>query len=315
MPSADAVEHFVTLFDQGFLAMGLSLHRSLIEHAGNFHLWIICMDEEVEQSLRQLALPQVSLIPLAQVETEQLLAVKGGRSRGEYCWTMTPFAPAAVLDRAPAAQQVTYLDADLFFFADPQILLREFAESGKHVLITEHAFAPEYDVAAASGRFCVQFMTFRRTVPGLEVLHSWQAQCIEWCFARFEQDRFGDQKYLDAWPARFPDAVHILRQTDKTLAPWNASWFAARAPLAPVFYHFQGFRLVQGRQVVCWVGYRLGASARPLYQKYMAAMGDAIDRIEMLGRRVVRIPRQPGLRQQLRDLRDRLIGKACWGQV
>ena len=311
------MEHFVTLFDQAFLAVGLALHRSLQVQAGTgkFRLWIICMDEEVERSLAQLQLADVSLIPLREIETEPLLAVKPGRSRGEYCWTMTPFAPSAVMDRAPDAQRVTYLDADLYFFDVPQILFDEFEHSGKHVLITDHAYAPEYDATATSGRFCVQFMTFRRTDISFEVLRCWQGQCVERCFARYEPSRFGDQKYLDEWPSKFPDAVHILQQTNKTLAPWNASWHVARAPLAPVFFHFQGFRLLPGREVVCCVGYRIVAAVRPLYEAYLHAVGQVIDQVEAHSIRVVRFPRPRGWRQKIRDLRDRLSGKAYRGRL
>lgn len=308
------MEHYITLFDQGFIAMGVALHRSLRAQARPFRLWILCMDEAVERSLRQLDLEDVSLIPLREAETPELLAVKGGRTRGEYCWTLTPFTPQLVFDRAPDAQRATYIDADLYFFDRPQILLDELEASGKHVLITDHAFAPEYDVAAKSGRFCVQFMAFRRTPEGLRVLRDWQAQCLEWCFNRFEPDRFGDQKYLDAWPAKYPEAVHILRQTDKTLAPWNASMFAARGLLAPVLYHFQGFRLVDGR-IAGSVGYRLSAPVRALYARYGGELGAVVDDLEKRGIAVARLPRPPGLMQKLRDLRDRLTGHAYWSRI
>ena len=318
MPSgSENVEQFVTLFDQAFLAMGVALHRSLQVQAGGgrYRLWIICMDEEVEHSLRRLNLADVNLIPLREIETDALLAVKPSRSRGEYCWTLTPFAPSAVFERAPDAQRVSYLDADLFFFDAPQVLLSELEQSGKDVLITEHAYAPEYDVTEKSGRFCVQFMTFCRTTKGLEVLHSWQEQCLEWCFARYEPGRFGDQKYLDDWPMTFSQSVHIVKQTEKTLAPWNASWFAARGALSPVFFHFQGMRLVRDRQVLCSTGYRIDATVRSIYYHYLAALSKVLDELEAQGLRVVHIPRPPGLRQKLRDMRDRLSGTAYWSQV
>ena len=166
MHSGSSVEHFVTLFDRNFLPMGLCLHGSMISHAQPFHLWILCMDEFVESQLRELNLPNVSLLPLSEVETKALKGVKNGRTKGEYCWTLTPFAPQFVFARDEKISRVTYLDTDLYFFGSPKLLLDEFSGSNKDVLITEHAFAPEYDKSAKSGKYCVQFMTFRRTEGG-----------------------------------------------------------------------------------------------------------------------------------------------------
>ena len=130
-------------------------------------------------------------------------------------------------DRDPSAARATYIDADVFFLDDPRILLEELDESGKHVLITEHAYSPEYDRSHDSGRFCVQFLTFDRSPAAGEVIAWWQERCLEWCFARYENGKFGDQFYLDQWPALFGDRVHIVRQVEKTLAPWNVREFSA----------------------------------------------------------------------------------------
>src|SRR3989338_403098 len=195
MPSnnpAAGVEHFITLFDNNFLPIGLCLHSSLLEHGQPFHLWILCMDELVEQNLQRLDLTHVSLIPLREIEDERLLAVKPTRSRGEYCWTLTPFTPQFVFERDPQVRQVTYLDADLFFFAPPKLLLDEFEHSGKHVLITEHAYDPRYERfgrAKRGGRFCVQFITLRRSPEGAKVMRWWQDRCLEWCYARVEDGK------------------------------------------------------------------------------------------------------------------------------
>ena len=48
---------------------------------------------------------------------------------------------------------------------------------------------------------------------------------MEWCFNRFEEGKFGDQKYLDKWPELFDDKVHILSNKELLLAPWNATRF------------------------------------------------------------------------------------------
>lgn len=275
------VEHFVTLFDKNFLPMGMALHASLMKHAQLFHLWVLCMDELVENQLTELALPNVTLIPLREVETREMLDVKPGRTAAEYCWTMTPFTPKFVFDRDRNIQRVTYLDADLYFFESPHILLDEFFRTGKHVLITDHNYAPEYDQSRTSGRFCVQFMTFRRTPEAQKVMEWWQDRCIEWCFARYEKGKRGDQMYLDSWPTRFSAEVHVLVQQDKTLAPWNVAHVldVKRSLRVPVFFHFHGFRVVSHARMLFYRRYSIGVSGQRLYSEYADAIEKALSTI------------------------------------
>jgi hypothetical protein len=277
MPASPAPEQFVTLFNRMYLPMGLCLHASLLEHAQPFHLWIVCMDELVEEQLRRLSLPHVSLIPLREVETEALLAQKPHRTPVEYCWTLTPFTPTFVFERDNTAARVTYLDADVFFFASPRVLLEELDCSRKQVLITPHAYGPEYAHRAQdSGRYCVQFITIQRTEGGRKVIQWWQDRCLEWCFARMENGKFGDQKYLDDWPSRFPEEVHVLERVEKTLAPWNVRHFVERRQSDnPVLYHFHSLRLVSSTTVRLYLNYRVGRG-RWVYDRYLKALRCAL---------------------------------------
>lgn len=267
-----AREHFCTLFDSKFLPYGVTLWRSLEVHAGPYTLWVLCMDEQVEKDLRGLALANLEIIPLREIETPELLAVKPGRSAGEYCWTLTPFIFPAVFARDPGARRVTYIDADLYFFDDPGILLAELDATGKTVLISDHGYDPRYDQSARCGRFCVQFNTFGRDKASQEINRRWREQCLEWCFDRIEDGKFGDQKYLDAWPEAWPDAVHILGRMDRTLAPWNVRRWSSASPdgLRPVFFHFHGFRPVAPDKAMLYTGYKIGAAGERLYETYLA---------------------------------------------
>jgi len=278
-------EQFVTLFDSGFLSIGLALYQSLVDHAGPFKLWVICMDEAAEEQLNRLALPELETIPVREVETPELLAVKPDRDRAEYCWTVTPFSAAAVFKRDSQVRRVTYVDADVCFFKDPRILLQELDASGGHVLITEHAYAPEYDQTATSGRFCVQFVTFDRSQAAQRVMHWWQQRCLEWCYRRVEDSRFGDQKYLDRWPALFGPDVHVLQATENTLAPWNVQHYALRGAYGvdPVMYHFHGLRLHDDGLVRLFQDYRIGHAGLMLYRMYLQTLGDAVSMLRRVG--------------------------------
>jgi hypothetical protein len=239
------VEHFVTLFDSLFLAQGLALHASMQRHIKQYALWVLCVDDEVHRVLQMLALPNVRLLQLSQLETSNLLGVKAERTKGEYCWTLTPFAPRFVFEADFSVDCVTYIDADLWFRKDPIKIFQELDNAGKSVLITDHGYAPENDQSSTSGQYCVQFMVFKRH-GGEAVRQWWEDRCIEWCYARAEDGKFGDQKYLETWPDIFADQVHVLQNSEWTLAPWNVTRFPYGNS---VFFHFHGLRIVDEKNI------------------------------------------------------------------
>ena len=208
----------------------------------DFTLWIVCYDSKTYESLEKLNLSQLNLIMINEIEIENdnLLQVKSKRTIGEYCWTMTPFLPEHIFNKDNLISEVTYLDADLWFRKNPTEIFDEFYNSGKKVLITDHGYAPEYDSSGVSGQYCVQFMTFKK--GGCEdILEWWKIKCIEWCHSYLDDNRFGDQKYLDTWPEMFKSSVHVLSKFYLALGPWNASVYPYGNS---VFYHFHGLKVL-----------------------------------------------------------------------
>src|SRR6185295_10220260 len=133
---------YCTLFDGGYTARGLALAESLNEHCSPCRLYVLCMDHDAEILLDRLKIPNVVLIPLAELEKEdgQLADVKSTRSTVEYYFTSKASLLRYVLAINPECERVTYLDADLFFFSDPSELDSEIAESS--VAVIEHRFLP-----------------------------------------------------------------------------------------------------------------------------------------------------------------------------
>jgi hypothetical protein len=273
------VENFVTLFNFRFLPQGLALHLSMERHIREYMLWILCVDDETFNVLSLLELPNVRRLKLSDLETTELLEVKHSRTISEYCWTLTPFAPRFVFEADSSVQRVTYIDADLWFRMHPKKLFDELDSADKHVLITEHAYAPEYDQSAISGRYCVQFMTFTRD-GGEYVRKWWEERCIEWCFARVEDGKFGDQKYLDNWPEQFGDVVHVLQEKELALAPWNAS----RIPYGnAVFYHFHGLRLAINNRIEIGDYFLPSVLRRDVYRPYYEDLRESLQQLNRLG--------------------------------
>ena len=81
-----------------------------------------------------------------------------------------------------------------------------------------------YDQTDTSGIYCVQFMYFKNNLEGKKILSDWRKQCIKWCYNRFENGKFGDQKYLDNWPQKY-SKLHILNNLGGGVAPWNVQQY------------------------------------------------------------------------------------------
>jgi hypothetical protein len=311
------MENYVTLFDSLFLPQGLALHISMERHIKNYVLWILCVDDEVYDVLTKLNLPNVRLLKLSKLETPELLKVKLSRSKGEYCWTLTPFAPRFVFEADESVPRVTYLDADMWFRKNPTPIFREFDASGKSVLITDHNYAPEHDQSATSGQYCVQFMTFKRH-DGEYVRKWWEDRCIEWCFARFEDNKFGDQKYLDDWLNRFGKEVHGLENKELLLAPWNATRFPYGNSVA---WHFHGLRIIINSPTSIYVefgSYLLPKCTRKyIYGAYICDLKVAIKKMEMFQVKLIHQSRRTiksAIKMHLMILRMRLwIFNSCLG--
>jgi len=240
------MKNFCTLFDSNYLIKGLTLYFSLMKVNDNFNLVIVCFDDICFNILSDLKLPNITLVKLDNFEDEKLKKIKKTRTAQEYCWTCTPIVPLYVLEHYNNIGQITYLDADLFFFSDYEILFNEL-ENGS-VLITKHRYAENAEKNnLISGIYNVQFLIFNNDKRGLQVLHWWGERCLEWCHNRVEDGKFGDQLYLNDWLDRFK-GIKVLKHLGGGVAPWNVYQYKIEkkekvlinnVPL--IFYHFHRF--------------------------------------------------------------------------
>ena len=276
--------NFCTLFDSNFLTMGYTMYTSLQKYCKDFHLYIFAFDDLAFEVLQQLALPSVTVISLQEFEDEELLRVKPTRSKGEYCWTCTGSTIKYCIENFQL-DHCTYIEADLLFYSDPGAIVQELYNTKKDVLITSHHYTAKHEkISKITGTYCVQFMVFRNTVDGMTVLNLWRNACIDWCYNRIEDGKFGDQKYLDEWTSKFP-CVHVCTLLGAGVAPWNAIDFDivgtdSTEPLFQlinrkkkiectlIFFHFHKFRLLENK--VIWErGYRLpGKFIDHIYMPY-----------------------------------------------
>jgi hypothetical protein len=277
------MRHFCTYFDHHYLPRALALYDSLRRHGDAFRLWVLCLSPECESSLRQLALPELKLIPLETLEQHdlELLKVKPQRSRIEYYFTCSPSLPLFVLQADPAIDLLTYIDADLYFFRRPELVFAEIGE--RSIAITPHRFPAALRDRERYGIYNVGWVSWRRDSSGLECLQWWRERCLEWCFDREDKGRFADQKYLDQWPALFSN-VAILEHPGINLAPWNLAGhklglegeeiLVDGRPL--IFFHFHGLKqLSETLYDPQWSVYKIKPTKlirEKLYRPYLEAL-------------------------------------------
>lgn len=243
-----------TLYNSLYLDKGLVLYDSLCECAKDFKLYVLCMDDKCYEVLTDLHQENHIPIKLSDFELgdEELLKAKGNRSFGEYCWTCTSSLVRYVLKKnnEPIC---TYIDADMYFYNDPQILVDEMLDAGKSVMVTPHRFPKDKEYLAKKvGKYCVEFNTFANNSEGLQALEYWRNRCVECCSNLGDGIHWGDQKYLEELVEKF-DCMHVCQNPGAGIAPWNISLYSignskesavfyklANKIIDVVFYHYQG---------------------------------------------------------------------------
>ncbi len=215
--------HFCTFFDHGYLSRGLSLYDSLVEQSDDFVLHVLALTPQCHDTLQAMNLPNMLITDLATVEqgVSALSMVRRDRSLAAYYFTLKPVWLRWVLKQNTHIETITYLDSDMFFFADPALAVAEM--DGYSVSLTPHRFPSHLKSREKYGVFNAGWVSFRRDDAGLACLDWWHDSCLEWCEDTVRDDgAFADQGYLTLIPERFT-AVKVIAHKGINLAPWNIS--------------------------------------------------------------------------------------------
>lgn len=240
--------NFCTLFDSNYISKGIALYLSLEKTSSDFHLYVMAFDAVCYEKLKSIGFPNMTVELWDDWETPEIKAVKEDRTRAEYCWTCGPTVIYHFLTNNNLPD-ITYLDSDLFFIGNPKIAFDEIGSAS--VAITEQGISKE--AASMYGKYCVQFMFFRNDKSGIEALKWWRDSCIDWCYMRFEGDKYADQKYLDQFPKKF-DGVYVVKNPGVGVAPWNMYRYSYinsgktivkdKIEYPVVFFHMHGMKSV-----------------------------------------------------------------------
>jgi hypothetical protein len=244
---------FVTFFDSGYLSRGLALIESIRRHENTSSILIVCIDELTFNILSkksdELNLACIMLEDLIRAFPELAMA-KSNRSAVEFYFTLTPFVLRFALLGKPKNHIAIYLDADLYFFQNPLLVVKSLGNSS--VGIIEHNY-PWFlkSLESKYGTYNVGLLAFKNNKDGNSVLEWWALKCIEWCRDYPEKGKYADQGYLDNF-ANLTKELRILTNPGFNLAPWNSA--SSKLKLYSnhltvnnnelTFFHFHGLKNV-----------------------------------------------------------------------
>lgn len=243
--------NYCTLFDKNYLVFGLALHQSLLKNTDEITLYILAMDKECEKILKELNLRSVVVISLDSVIDGDYQFLYEKMSFAQTCWTCQPLLCKYILKHFQTPS-ITYLEADSYFFDDPNKLIRQIGENS--VSLVPHRYSEGHDQSKIAGIYCVQFNFFRNNSNAMLMLQDWEDSCLK--YDKNNRRYLPGQLCLDTWPARF-DGVKIIEDIGAGAAPWNlASYCIDKVDDNPWvdnsrinFYHFHELAFYSENQV------------------------------------------------------------------
>lgn len=287
------MRHWASYADGAYLGRLKALHASMLRHCGDFTLHVLAWDDAVaEWGHRQedVLVTEAGefLADHPELRPENLPGPV--RTKVEHYWTVGPAFIADCIRTADAP--VMYADADTFLFSSPEPIFDEICDAPAAVF--PHSFAlasrglpgPTVESHICFGANNVGFVY----IADARIAKAWADQCRTWCYDRLEvvpiperQLRYGDQRYLDDWPARY--GAHVVKHPGACLGPWaihtrplgqDADGHVQFGGRELIAYHFSGLReLPDGMSVNTRPEYALPDEANMIYAPYWRALYEA----------------------------------------
>ncbi|SDM88621.1 Nucleotide-diphospho-sugar transferase [Bacillus sp. OK048] len=235
-----------------FLALIVSLTKV---RAGKFRFHVLCVDKETYDLLEKMNWDSV-IVSRDEELGEDIVALKKERRIHEYCWSLKALWLETVLKKYAKSSRVTFMDSDLYFWEDPELIFK--AQPDCSVLLSrEEKYRPEWGqkfikrLTRLTGEYNSGFISFKHDEMGLACLAWWREKTLEACNIDPRKGIFGDQKYLNEMPQLFANICDITT-AGVNVGIWNYQKYTFtekdghvwidQSPL--IFYHFSGVRVI-----------------------------------------------------------------------
>ena len=240
---------YFTLSDANFAPRTLAMLTSIRKYDTTSDLFFVAVGDFPGHYFQAFEKIDVRVKFLEElIDCSVLTKIQESRSYISTLWTYPSIIMNSIIQSDCDHSDIVYLDADLFFFGDPDWCWSEIPTG--NISIVRHNFserlAKEFP---ESGEFNVSWVSMPTNDVGRGCAKLWAEECYALCPdvpVEYEgRTIYGDQRYLDRWPKLFGESLTVFENPGIGLAPWNYenyvidygdSWEVDSQKL--VFYHF-----------------------------------------------------------------------------
>jgi len=201
-----------TLSDYNFLAKGLALYESLINKTNDIILHYLCLDDKSFKILSKYKCKSLKVYQDNGFDDTTLDALKINDYK-YYCYALSSYFTNYLMKNDIG--DVTYIDSDIFFYDDFNIVLNEIGK--KEVGVFRHRHTPLH-VNDGNGLFNVGVVHFKNTEIGRKSLAWWTDAVLHRKYPKLAT--CGDQKYLEAF-LELPEDKLFIDGNIGHGAPWQ----------------------------------------------------------------------------------------------
>jgi hypothetical protein len=208
---------FCTLSDNNYLLKGLTLYHSLKEHEEDFKLHYLCIDDTIYDKLISLNIDDIIPYKLSDLMKYdgKLSKTKENMKYSDFCFSLASYFSNYILRNNK--QNVYYLDSDLFFYRDLDIIEEEI--NGKSIGIIRHRHVERGHYV---GEYNVGLVYFKYNDIGIGCSNQWWEWVINPTNKHYkEYGTCGDQKYLELFDIYYNGNISVIENNSSQVAPYN----------------------------------------------------------------------------------------------
>lgn len=217
--------------------------------------FVIGLVDKLDAQINYSLLEEFEILPCFDLGYSEFQGMLSRYNIIEFNTAVKPFYFSYLFDKNPSVTEIFYLDPDLFFYQNPNLMLSEFQDAD--ILLTPNLIYTQAQPSTGElaslrhGMYNLGFLGLRRSEEALRLISWWKERLIEHCRIDKCWGIFVDQKWMDLAPLFF-DRIKLVKHPGWNMAWWNfnerkliqnASGYSVNKREVPlVFFHFSGFK-------------------------------------------------------------------------